>query len=198
MINKSLLPFRGMHENCEKRVVHGNRGFSFIELMITVSILLVVVGGGIASFITFNDRQTVATANKELQTILRSAQTKARVRETPPECDPAAGLPLQGWRVTAPAGVPGPTVQLYASCGRVQQDSELDVVRGAVREYQLPSTVTITTDNGDLDVRFWSLYGGVQFVGTNNSTRTITVQGFDREWQFMIREGGEITEGDWL
>lgn len=198
MMLKTAMFLREIHEICEKRVNRENRGFSFIELMITVSIMVVVVGGGIASFTTFNDRQTVATANKELQTILRSAQTKARVRETPPECDPAAGLPLQGWRVTAPAGVAGPTVQLYASCGRVEEDSELDVARGAVREYRLPSSVTITTDNGDLDVRFWALYGGVQFVGTNDATRTITVGGFSREWQFMIREGGEITEGNWL
>lgn len=195
MMLNSATPLREINGKCEKR---GNNGFSFIELLITVSILIAVVGGGIASYISFNDRQTVIAATKELQTILRSAQTKARVRETPPACTQASGFPLQGWRVTAQAGVAGPTVRLFASCGRVEENGELDQEMGVVREYQLPSTITLNTDNGDLDVRFWALYGGVQFVGTGDATRTITIEGYNREWEFMIREGGEITEGDWL
>lgn len=173
-------------------------GFSFVELIITVAVLIIVVGGGIAAFFRFNETQSVLAAGKELQTILRSAQTKARVRETPPDCDPALGLPLQAWRVTAPANVPGATVQMYASCGRVGENNEIDVVRGTVREYTLPSSIMITTSNGDLDVRFWALYGGTQFVGTNDTSRDVRLEGNSKIWQFTIRVGGDLTEGAFL
>lgn len=58
-------------------------GFTLIELIITVAISALVVGGGIAGFVGFTERQEVLNTAKEVQQKMRTAQSKARVRDLP-------------------------------------------------------------------------------------------------------------------
>lgn len=58
-------------------------GFTLIELIITVAITALVVGGSIAGFVSFTDRQEVLNSAQRVQQMMRNAQSKARVREKP-------------------------------------------------------------------------------------------------------------------
>lgn len=77
---------------CLKTFLHtGKAGFTLLELLIVTSIVLVVTAGSIASFATFSDKQKALVAAKDVQQLLRSAQTKARVKETPLSCNALIG-----------------------------------------------------------------------------------------------------------
>lgn len=92
-------------------------GFSLVELLVVVSILTIVLGFGLASFMRFNRHERLKQAGLTLKSSLRFAQTKTISVEKPssgcttyigirlsfmidgytiqPECDPegAAGSP---------------------------------------------------------------------------------------------------------
>src|SRR5688572_9714056 len=71
---------------------HPKTGFTLIELLISITIMLFLVGGGIAAFINFNDRQVLIGAGQELKTYLRAAQIKARNGDKPQQgCDKLSG-----------------------------------------------------------------------------------------------------------
>lgn len=52
-------------------------GFTLIELIVSVSIMGLVMGGGIAGYRSFNERQQLITTGKEVLVALRKAQTDA-------------------------------------------------------------------------------------------------------------------------
>lgn len=122
------------------------RGFTLIELLITVAISLVVVAASIAAFATFGDRQKGLVAAKDLQQLLRSAQTKARVRDTPTA--QACGT-LTGYTVAINTGF----AELSANCttaplSRVTQrinfsDATVTAGTGTYVFSTLESTVTL-------------------------------------------------------
>lgn len=71
-------------------------GFSLVELMVTVTIMLALTGGGIAGYLNLRSRQNLVNAGKEVEQLLRSAQKKARVGDKPSGCTGA----LTGYRVS--------------------------------------------------------------------------------------------------
>lgn len=64
----------------------GRRGFTLIELMVTVVIMGLLVGGGVAAYSGFNERQQVVTKGKEVMQFIRTAQKKASSGEKPSGC----------------------------------------------------------------------------------------------------------------
>src|SRR3989344_8320932 len=83
-------------------------GFSLIEILIAVSIITLLLGIGIASYLSFNDRQKLKAAGLNLKNTLREAQSKAFTGEK--DCsvcncerssqpDPTLDYSLVGWRV---------------------------------------------------------------------------------------------------
>lgn len=168
-----------------------NRGFTLIEMIVTVGIMLLVTGGGIAAFMQFDDKQSILTSAQELQTILRSAQTKARVGEDAEYCrDPANYSPpriLRGYRVLVLANTN--TVYLDAVCS-VNKFSPL-----AQRAYPpaLQQSFTLAEEvvvSGEVRMEFLTLLGGVDGYGTIQ----VTGNGSD-VYTFEVTQGGEIKEG---
>jgi prepilin-type N-terminal cleavage/methylation domain-containing protein len=172
------------------------RGFTLIEMLVTVAVLVILAGSGMAAFINFNDKQKVMTAARDLQAFMRTAQGKAQVRETPSSCAPGTNFPLQAYRVSAPLGA-GQTVSMHANCGQFPNPS-----RNTLRDtMKMPAGVSVRMtppEDTPLNMRFFVLFGGVRFVSTNpNTAKTIVVSGWNNTYTFVVSPGGEISEGCW-
>jgi type II secretory pathway pseudopilin PulG len=157
------------------RARNSSGGFTMIELMVSISIMILLVGGGIASFITFNDKQQLQGSTKMVQTYLRTAQTKARVGDRPEECSR-----LDGYEVQVPQG--STTLSLVAIC-------EGDGTEVPVQSTTLEKVESISFEGGELSILFKVLHGGTEDEGTV----TITSTNGATE-QFNVSAGGEITE----
>lgn len=147
-------------------------GFTLIELLVSITIMLLLMGFGIAAYLTLNSRQELLTSSKQLQQFMRAAQKKARAGEKPAGCDQ-----LQGYQVSVSAAA-GATVQLQAVCvsGTFTRDS-----------FVFPASVHA---NSALSMQFNSLSGGVAGAGV------VTLSGGGgKTYTFTVDLGGQITEG---
>ena len=151
------------------------KGFSLIELMVTVTILLLVMGGGIAGYLVFNEKQTVLEATNLLKTYFHKAQSQAKTGNI------SSCAALAGYRVTV-AGSPE-VVTLQERC--------VDGSVGSSENETLSSSVSVTP----VDVTYKVLHGGV--IGAESGLN-VDVAGSNRTYRFTLTEGGEISEGDWL
>jgi len=151
-------------------------GFTLIELVVVSGILILIAGGGIASFINFNEKQRVLNGGKELQSYLRMAQTLIRVGEVPDGCGT-----LNGYKVMSSGAAFSKEIKILAVCsnGDIEKSSFL-----------LPTTTTLSSD---IDITFLGLHGGV--IG---ATTVEIIGASNRTYSFDVTQGGEITQGGFL
>lgn len=160
-------------------------GFSLIELLVTIAILVLITGGAIAAFSNFNDRRVTEQAARDLRQMFISAQQKAAVKQTPQSCIDA-DLPLRGYRVII-SGTPK-TISLRAICLDNSVAAPFDASLPAanlvpVESKTLPSTVNISPTTS---VDFYTLQAGI------SATPTYTITGSSATYQFAISTGGTI------
>ena len=69
--------------------VSGNwrAGFTLIELILVMAIMILLSGSGIVAAVRFRERQALQNDAREVVTLLRAYQTKARGVELPPGCN---------------------------------------------------------------------------------------------------------------
>lgn len=156
-------------------------GFSLIEMMVVITIMALVLGGGIAGYMNFNDKQTVLEATNQLKTYLGKAQSQAKTGKKI-----SCVTPLIGYRVNISAGSPY-TVNIEERC----YDGSDDGIAGTAESYPLPSGVTVSSN---LDVMYKVLHGGI--IGADAGL-DIDVAG-SKIYRFTITKSGEISEGEWL
>lgn len=147
------------------------KGFTLIELLVAVSIMLLLTGGGIASYITFNDSQQLQASTKMVQSYMRAAQTKARVGDRPDGCSQLQGYAVRSF---------GSTLSMVAVCA----GSEF-----TVQSTELENVGTVTIDGSELDVTFNVLHGGAQNSGQVIVTSDSNVNSTE---SFRVSPGGEI------
>lgn len=147
-------------------------GFTLLELLISVTIMMLLVGMGVASFITFNERQQLVGAAKELQEFFRSAQTRSRTGDIPAGCGAFSGYNIQ-------MAIDNPSVQMYAVCSTGNVLRSEKTLTGGVRP-----TVAI-------NMTFLNLKGGV----TNASSVVLRLPSGSLTYSFKVTAGGEITQG---
>lgn len=150
-------------------------GFTMIELLVVITIITLLVGGGIAAFIEFNDRQVLQAAAKDVQSIFRTAQKRARSGAKPEGCDQ-----LDGFTVRGQAG--SNSYQLIAQCTVAAQSTEI-----ITQSYTFDPNVSFETN---LDVEFQALHGGVVGAGT-----VIVSTTGGKSYQFLVDSGGAVTQG---
>ncbi len=166
------------------------RGFTFIELLLTVAIMITVLGGGLVGYINFNDKQTVLETAKKVQSMLKAARTKAQVRDTPSGCA-TTGPPataLYGFHVAVDSTAPGATVSLSAWCGESLATSAAH--QPATDSFVLPSSVRASQN---FSIIFNTLHGGTNL----GSDQEIVITNDSQTYRFSVTPGGEITEGCW-
>ncbi len=155
------------------------RGFSLLEMIITVSIVLIVFGGGLAAFIRFNDRQRVQATANDIKQFIKSAQTRARVRDNP---DQAGCNQLQGYRVTTT----GSLAIMNLLCGATKFSNAPGIQRAT---YTVQSGITVTS----MSINFYTLEGSANVI--TPADNKIRVNGTNAYYLFRVEESGEITEG---
>ena len=134
---------RAVGQRCGTR----NEGFTLIEMMISVAIGALLLGGGIAAYNNFDRKQKVQSAGRELVLALSSAQKRADSGERPVGCGS-----LEAWAVRR--------VNVLSYETAVVCDGGVYTV---VATKNLPSSVEVTTG---FDLRFLVLTGGVGGPGT--------------------------------
>jgi len=102
-------------------------GFTLIELLVVMVIVGILLGVGIAQYISFNRRQILEQTTQGLKNNLRLAQTKAMSGEKPAGC----GI-LDGYRVKFASNDPD-NYTLVAVCEGVEV--------GETKNFSLPSIV---------------------------------------------------------
>lgn len=148
-------------------------GFTLIELMVAVTILMIMFGTGIASYLHFNDNQTVSSVGQQLQLMMRTAQKKARVGDKPAGCGT-----LQGYQFTGSTGNSA-VMQLTAICAggvSIASDSYI-LLPGTSLQQNVQMTFKVLTGGTDQP-------GTVVVQGTTGTTYT-----------FTVGAGGDISAG---
>lgn len=149
-------------------------GFTLIEMLVVIAIMGIIMGGSIAGYIRFNDRQIVLTAGKELLTNIRQAQGRATSGvKTPTTC-----TTLTGYRIQASAGASSYTL-----------DSVCSNATYNVQTYTLPSGVTFQSA---VSIVFQGQYGGV--TGVTAAGTNITIQGNSLTYVITINGSGGIID----
>jgi type II secretory pathway pseudopilin PulG len=151
-------------------------GFTMIETIIAVAILMILTGFGVAGFIRFNDRQQVLAATKQVQLVLRTAQANARSRVTPTGC-----VQLQ-------------SVLVETSGNDLITKAECESGDYTMGTWSLPSAMSMTPN--PMSVSFRTLHGGV--ISPSGIPLVITVQSTNFDYQFEVSGGGDISMGQFL
>lgn len=147
-------------------------------MLVTVAILIILTGLGIAGFINFNERQQVANTAKQIQHILRTGQSKARVKEMPADC--TFLLSYEVYRNSS-----GP-INLRANCQNGNKPPEV---------WTIPTGIAVAP--ATFSVKFKTLFGGANITGeTSLGTLGIDVSRSGTQYIFEVTTGGEITQGD--
>ncbi len=151
-----------------------NLGFTFIELMVTVTIGLILVAGGLAAYRGAGAREEVKQAGYSFQTNLKAFQQKALSGEKPVGCLGS----LEGYRVEADPLLTKYTVK-----------AECTIVDGPETEFELSDEVVF--DAAFLDIVFYVLKSEV--VGA----QTITLNSGDASYSYevIVELGGVIRGG---
>ncbi|MBI3385731.1 hypothetical protein HY031_01455 [Candidatus Gottesmanbacteria bacterium] len=157
-----------------KRISPTLSGFTLIELIVSIGILLLLIGGLLAGYNNYNQGQEVKQSALTLKANLRLAQTWALSA-----LKPTSGCTqLTGYTVTFTATTYG----LQAQC-----DPE-----GLVGS---TTAVTIPTGVSFVPVPQQTTFGVLtQGLISPGSTLTITLSGFNKNYQLVVSPSGDITD----
>jgi Tfp pilus assembly protein FimT len=149
------------------------KGFTLIEVVVSVGVALAIMGTIIVNYNGYNDRQTLKQAALTLKNNLRFTQTKALSGEKPT----ANCTELTGWTMAFTAS----TYTLQAACTPegLQGSATSVTLPDGVRFNPVPSPVT-----------FKVLSRGT----TVTTTTSLILSGFSRTYTLEVSPGGDISE----
>jgi prepilin-type N-terminal cleavage/methylation domain-containing protein len=152
------------------------RGYSLIELIVVVSILLILSAGVMVGYTNYNQNQQVRQAGLDLKTAFNLARSKALSGERPPAitCDA-----LDGYDVTWDSG--SYTYNVEASC-------DIGSSRQTVFTHTIPSKFVIT--GMGTSIRFLPLTQGVSPAGAH----IVTISLGTVVYSFTVNQNGSILE----
>ncbi|MBI5620309.1 type II secretion system protein [Candidatus Gottesmanbacteria bacterium] len=145
-------------------------GFTFIELLVSVAIVMAVTGGVIANYNTYNDSQKARNAILTVKNNLRFAQSRAYNGDKP-----ASGCSqLRGYQVTFTAS----SYTMQASCTEgLAGEGKTVALESGLAFSPVPSAILF----------------GVLSRGIDTGV-TITVTGASQSFQFRVMRSGDMSE----
>jgi len=161
------------------------KGFTLIEVIVSISVALLLTGFIISNYNNYNDIQTLRQAALTLKNDLRYAQTKASTGEKPtptepvPTPSPIICSQLSGYTINF-------TVNTYTVTALCSPQGAI----GEVKNYTLPSGITFSPLPNPASVLFKVLSNGTNLP----SNETITMSGFGKTYQIQITTQGEIND----
>lgn len=148
-------------------------GFSLIELLVVVTIIISLSGISIVGYNRFQDRQLVNRAASGLASDLRLTQQKAiSGQKTAGWCN-LAGQSLTGWQLTFPANSLTYTVQGLCSTGSTTNSKSV-TLSGVTRAPTSAITVLFTTLQGSIGAAQTITLTGTA-VGATTYSKVVTV-----------------------
>lgn len=158
-------------------------GFTLIEMVVSLALMGLLLGGSIVGYRKFNERQLVIQSGKELVSVMRLAQKRAGVGDKPDVAGCDGGEKLDGYRIAGTQDTN--TYTLSPLC----DGSEVAAARTT---YTLPTGIVFKQN---MDVRFLVLSRGVEL--TSGATQTFEV-GSDQapgyKYGVRVSRSGEIYE----
>jgi len=145
-----------------------NKGFTVIEIVVVFAITAVLATIGIASFVTYNQTQTLANAESEVRSTLNLAKSRSISQTKPPQC---ATQVLNGYRINI--SLSSRSYTLEAICNGLPQNPQTKVLHPDLR---------FDSGTNPLSFFFPVIVGGVQIQNQGrivitgyNQSRTITI-----------------------
>ncbi len=149
-------------------------GFTLLEIMITVAISSVLVGGGVSAYRIFADRQVIVSAGQGVVVKLREVQKRAQSGEKPQGCVDA-GETLDGWRIKTTSDK---TYQVSGECGGSEYN---------VESHNLPQGTNFETDD-EFDVFFEVLTGRM-----SGAEQRITIEKDSSNYEIIVSPAGGVS-----
>lgn len=170
------------------------QAFTLIELLISLSIMGILFGVGIAKYNDFNRRQIVTQAALELKSNLRLIQNKASSGEKDCAKDVCGGTTegcnndndsseksLDGWYISFPNDH---SYIIYGKCGNTPFPSPSKIVDLSSKNIKITWNVS--------PIRFKPLAQGLDFGNDAIDNAEITLTGFGFSQQVFVSKTGEI------
>lgn len=151
-------------------------GFTFLELLIVISLISFLSITGIAAFVGYTRVQTLNSGTQDVYTLLQRAKSKSltQVKSTGPGSCSAAGV-LHGYRVSI---ISQNDFELVARCGGLTEALATSRPVDIINIKQLPAGIRfnllLTTDSWFL---FTVLNGGVINSSTTSSGDIVITDG---------------------
>lgn len=156
-----------------------NNGFSLIELLVSISIISVLFGVGIAAYNEFNRKQIMTQNAKQVESDLRLAQNKALTGQK--DCVTVCGgdingrctntsLPLVGWFINFT------TKEIYGKCSTSVFGTSTITYPDSITVTSSPSPIMFSTLN----------------IGSPSAT--ICLSGYGKIYKLSLTASGEIKD----
>ncbi len=168
-----------MKEKCVREFFH--HGFTFIELIVGVGILMVLSGALVANYNSFASSQTVSQAAATLKNNLNAARTAAASGLKPDGCDTLVGYVVDFATTSSP-----PYYATYAFCDVGGTNTR---VNSTQKVSTLPLGLTITLSPAlPVSIVFYALDQGA------SANRTITIQGANASARIAVSTSGTVED----
>lgn len=151
-----------------------NSGFTLIELLVTITLSLLVTGGAMAAYNSFNTQQNHIQNSRNVIANIEQAKKRASVGDTPESC-----TRLDGYEVKATAGSNTYLVSVY--CDGAASATEFD-------QFSMPTGYAF-------EQSFQVLFRPYPYdVAANDQTIDIQRNGSDLQYRFIILKRGAIED----
>lgn len=180
--------------------MHKQTGYTLIELLVVITLMVLLLGGGVATYFQFEERQSAEVAARRLHEAFITARAKARFRERV-DCPTDSVI---GFRTNLRNDGTLIRVDILTICGSDRNNYDYLPEPNAVQDESL-ATVVYTLPNGvalespvpatlPYVVDFFTLYGGAKLNNVDtNDTVDITVSRGSARYGFSVDRGADIS-----
>lgn len=165
-------------------VTISTRGFTLLELLITIAIIILVTGGAIASYRSFSTKQELVQEAQRVKNNLRAAQTAARSGSKPKD---QACVIMDAIRVSFTSNV---SYAIGAACNDGGNPPTPFIVNE--KTTTLGSSVTLSLYPAWL--QFNVLSSGATFSNASSSVTICLTNSSQKSYKLVVKEGGEIQD----